>query len=500
MKESNYNNPELRPFGAFVEDLDTDQRIKYESTMSMLLRLECAARGAGYTFVSILYSALSGRLTPKNAATGGHCPVSAYYNTDTGNWVVLEWNKVRGICEREYRHVAFMKKILKDYDITSCGWESNDVVDFEELAPHIPRLFPKLNEFEIKVIDKPSEMYTHAHIRSCMVNTEYVQFYDIAPCKGLMVYYKGESVSRTLLWTLQDGRKALGRIYDNSSHGAALLTAYALDNGYLAEMPSDAYVVAPVCNKGIPYLDDLGETVLRVGNEIHLFASYRYANKMVEKIGEENIIHRSEGYSQRGNDKKFRIELVEYNGRLVNPMDLVEIDGVIYNHNDYVGAEPSTLIPGITDNDLFRYWKGDGWTLIYGRELCVVNDQVVLRKEIITSESGVQHHYLNVQFMMDINDAGEFVFKDITNFMDAGVRSMSYMTCFIINPEVVQALASKIPSYIRKQFHMLDEEEFNTTVVTNMRMDFNLYHSVFMCSPEKFVPARFVHPSISWRA
>ena len=478
MKESNYSNPELRPFGAFFEDLDAEQLIKHQNTKSMLYRLESVAEGAGYVFVSILSYALNGGLIPKNADKSQRYNVAAYYNNASGNWVVLEWNKVRGICEREYRHVAFMKKILKDYDLTSGGWESNDVVDFEEVAPHIPKLFPKINDFEIKVIDKPSEMYAHRHIRSCMVGTDYVKFYDTAPCKGLMVYYKGEPVSRTLLWTLQDGRKVMGRIYDTSGHGASLLTSYALDNGYLTDMPYDAYAVAPICKDGIPYLDDLGVEVWRVGNEIYMFASGRYARSFKNTIGADKILHESNGYSQSGNDDEFCIEFVEHNGKLVNPNELITIDGELVNVNDYDTAFPDTLIPGVTDNNLFRYWDGDKWTLVYGRDLCVVGSDVYLLAETVTTISGERIHYMYSQFVMDFKD-GQLVFVGLGSFNSSECRSLAYINQFCDIAKDREFAASLIPAEVRQEFQMLDDDQFVRTVIGNMRMDPDTYYQSF---------------------
>lgn len=368
---SRYSDAPNRPFGAFVDDMTADQLLSYQETLTLL---------SGHSvneemerFRQLFYNALSvGFVTHdeydawEDIITDRSNRVAAWYDRNTKNLMVLEYNEVRGVVVRKYRVVKFIEKLLKTYRTYAYGEEP---LVPENVAPYVTQLFPNLDKYSIEVWGTPSDMYdedTMGHTNSCMVGTEYVRFYDTAPAKGLVVRNpKGAAIARTLLWTLNDGRRVIDRIYTTDGVGLSKIHYWARENGVLLEFPEDAHVTAPIHKGGHPYMDNLSYWV-RIGDTAHLFSSYAQANTFLRSHPDavQQVFDTTE---TGGGPEELYEELVQYKGSWVSAYILIERDGKTYLLDDLPNLRYAERIE---EHRLYRTWdsQNEKYIAVYGYE------------------------------------------------------------------------------------------------------------------------------------
>lgn len=379
---SSYSNPETRPFGAFYDDLSPDQQ-RMVSTTVVTLSSVMVISGEMSRFRNMLMSALyDGFRTHSEYADWRDAygsvatwvpgcyenRVAAWYDQNTKLMNVLEFNKVKGVGVRTYRLVKFIEKLMRSY--RTYEYADEPLVP-ENVAPYVTQLFPSLDNYGVEVWDKPSDMYdvdVMGHINSCMVGTKYVRFYDTAPVKGLVVRNaRGEAVARTLLWTLNDGRRVVDRIYDNDGMGQRRIHHWAGENAVLLEFPDDAHVIAPIHKGGHPYMDSLHQWV-RVGDTAHLFVSRGAATKF-KRTQSEAIDEVFDLTYTGGGPEGLTCDIAYHNGRWVPASQILTRDGVTYLSDELSNLEYHNGT-SIEQDQLFQAWDYDTnrYIPVYGRE------------------------------------------------------------------------------------------------------------------------------------
>lgn len=435
MQQSNYADAATRPFGAFFEDLTDDQRWQNDLTMSMLyaaddqidlpggiwpyLDLLKGLFGNGYkTHTKFNEQVDEGSLYPSRRDYENR--IAGWWDNKKGVVCVLEWNRVQGIRVREYRLVVFLRKAMAEYRTYAIN---DEPLVPEDVAPFVTRLFPKWDDLKVEVWDKPSDMYLldeMKHINSCMVGMDYTKFYDCGPVKGVVVRQGTKVVSRTLMWTLDDGRKTLDRIYDNSGIGQIALRDWANDNDVLIRPPDDGQVTMKVHTLGYPYIDNFANAVRHNGNVV-LFTSSSNANEYIEKNDDAyGCVY--DLWCTAGGPSSLRRELVEHNGKWVSTEDLVTFNGVVHYINDYPTAVPHILMANTDPTAIFRYWNDmDNVTLDYAANLYAYNGSVFRVKDDDVTVDGQRLPRTHVYETLSVGADGELI-----RAFDLPVHQFSY--------------------------------------------------------------------------
>jgi len=118
-------------------------------------------------------------------------------------------------------------------------------------------VFPNKTDVSLLSGKDISTFYKAAKIHSCMTgaSSKLTSLYANNPDKIQLAVYKNQA--RALLWTCDDGRKALDRIYPDGSRISQLLEKWAKDNKYLIrkDLKSAFPVTVDVSSAEIPYID-----------------------------------------------------------------------------------------------------------------------------------------------------------------------------------------------------------------------------------------------------
>lgn len=370
MKQSVYDNPESRPFAAFYNDMSKTQKTKYRQTRSMFNQLndllydpndqynmaaEAAFRlrmvmtdGAYFSHVTDNPTYYYNKYTEFGGDTsnrGIEGPMSFWYETETRQFVVLEWNKVRGIVEKSYRPHAFFKKFFKTYTL-NYDLETLKISE-KTFEPYYDVMFPNTSEFKLVEFTKPSELYTYTSVRSCMVGNDAVKFYDTAPCVGMGIMYRDTLIARAIVWTFEDGRQGMGRLYSNSIHATSMMENWAAENGVLLDRQWDdtsVQVVAAVSEHGMPYHDNFHFGVRVNESEVRLFTKSSDAQKFIQD--NEQTLPFKQYFSlhcQRRGESELVDKLIMCENGWALGDEAIEYKGKMYNYSKLFSVDLFTL-------------------------------------------------------------------------------------------------------------------------------------------------------------
>lgn len=329
---------------------------------------------------------------------------------DTANKLVvtLEWNKVKGVQERKYGFMGFVKKLLRTYGL----WEYEQGAPFSYKAEDCEflaeMLFSEPEGMTVELWDTPSEIYDITSIDSCMVETDYVKFYDTAPVKGMVVMYKGKAISRNILWTLPDDRRVTGRVYSSSRKANKAIDLYCKENNIERGFKPTDYVIAPFCEYGLPWQDDFSYAI-RHNDNIVLFYKKDVANKYLIENKSEIIGGRV--YDSRctsGNNSNLRHRFVE----CVNGGRLIENEAVVYNGAYYnlANVQHATVdnYYRLKDDDIVRHPYRSS-RLIQFSELTLHNGRILLKSDL-TEFDGRLVEKLTLRYIISTDANGDYVF------------------------------------------------------------------------------------------
>lgn len=434
MKPSSYMNPETRPFGTFYKDMTSEQVGLQRQTYRLLRSYKFdndKANELGEVIGNIIYQGgiyqnkKEGSVTWRKGfytALYGEPDGTVQHYGDLGVWYdpekrlfnVLEWNKVKGVVTRSYAPMTFLKKLYKTFAFNGYGRPEITPDSFQTV---IDVLFPDLSKMEVQVWDRPSEMYEFTNIDSCMVGEDYVKFYDTAPCKGLVVMLGDKLVTRCILWTLDDGRRIIGRIYDSTGSGSKLLKKWCKDNNVMINGWDDEQftVTCPVNEHGVPYQDNFHygvrqDDVLVFFNKHNDACAYAMRENTYQKRVFD-LCHTG------GNVAALRERLVLcHDGSRMVIGDTIFQDGVFYNYDSISTVHPHTLHRFPNDQMVYHPTIAD--TVIAAGLLDVVNGQVVVRSECITLDDGRLAHPSQVYYRLKI--VNHKLVADMTPFLNPG--------------------------------------------------------------------------------
>ena len=156
-----------------------------------------------------------------------------------------------------------------------------------------------------------------------MIRQPQTSFYNQPHVKGLAAFNpEGNAVARCILWTMDDGRQCLDRVYYSDSAGRRALMKWARENGILTDPPQDGRVTMPINSDGYPYMDNFN-VVLRQDNSVVLFTDYDQRDKYAAALPDG--VYQEEGTfsSTSGGKLEWRTLLVPHNGKLVNAAHIV---------------------------------------------------------------------------------------------------------------------------------------------------------------------------------
>lgn len=330
--------------------------------------------------------------------------ISAWLDIPNKLVVTLEWNKVKGVVERKYGLMAFLKKFFRTYRITHEGVFLT-AEDYQFLNEY---LFKGTEGMEVEIWDTPSEIYQITAIDSCMVDTDYPKFYDQAPdkVKGMVVTYKGKPISRNLLWTLDNGRRVIGRIYSSSNRASNVIKQYCAENDIDTEFQQGDYVTMPVYRGGLPWQDNMSH-VVRKGNEVVLFYNRNDARNFIAK-NKDCLDRVYDGCSTCGNTSDLYEEMVTCkDGSMVLEYNAVRYQDEYYNLANVPVATPENFYRLTNDTVVKHPYRSN--RLIAFSELVLHEGEVILASDLTTFQGQVVHKD-NMVYVGKKNDDGMFSF------------------------------------------------------------------------------------------
>jgi len=369
-----------RPWGTFVPEMDAvSDDMRYDvmermssipwnnDTLGRFARLINTVLGEGLrTREDVVNNQMEGR--SDYYYYNHENRLAAWHNDDEDVFMVIEYNKVRGLTPRKYRPVAFLKKVIQKY------YTDHILGDLlaEDVSAVLTELLPKGDDYTIEVRENASDLYHHSdltHMDSCMIFQPYVYFYDQPNVKGLVARNtEGKAVARCILWTLDDGRRTVDRIYYCDSAGRRAIIRWCSQNNVLGTPPEDAQVTMPVHSKGYPYMDNFYYGV-RLNDVVVLFTDHYKRQEYVAALPKETFYEMDTVHSTGGGNPDWTENLVEHEGRMVYASRLLkdERNGVTVYVDDLEYPEIHTLHT-FPANHAFRCLTGD-YRIVYADQL-----------------------------------------------------------------------------------------------------------------------------------
>lgn len=276
---------------------------------------------------------------------------------------------------REYRPSKFVRKLLSiTGTINGRNWEY--------FQNRIERLFPKMGNYEVRILEDAAEMYAKDFgIISCMTgDKEGLAFYQLAPVKGVVVYYGDKPMARALLWQMSEGKTFLDRIYATDTYAEKLMKEWAEANcdfqeynwnaearNYHVSMPQFAYEEANA------YLDTM-DHMLICPDDIKLFVDDVAAMNWKKKHSHVIPCSRKPiGMTGLPDLKKDWEDMRIINGHYMPKSSVVEYKGEYYWEDEVPFADPTNIIKGNITHGVYRsanYANGEFEPMVV--ENCIV--------------------------------------------------------------------------------------------------------------------------------